>query len=231
MNTKSKNLNDHEKFDNALARMVNPENYIDFPLTVPKLVKLNRKDGSKLTMKPRLLGDWLATVDESNGVYFMEFDSANLDNYELYYSGPANERPLEMKMVHSVNENENPKKEFLERLIFDLTLFEGDEPIVVWEKSLFVDALKQLSEKYYEYADEVDSILERLVDMEQVFKEQWHWDSRFNGNTVKSVHSALYPSHNGKIKAISIAMYDIYQAIENIYFQIDEQLVRMNMAA
>ena len=104
----------------------------------------------------------------------------------MHYLDHGNGKLMQMNMPPIANIGEDPKREFLEKLIFDLNLFNSSEPIVVYGKSSFEDVLNQLSELYYEYADEVDSILERLVDMEQVFTEQWYWDSRFKGNTIKT---------------------------------------------
>lgn len=231
MKINSKNSNTVDQFEKALERIVNTENFMDLPPSVPKTVKMKRNDGSILSIKPRLLENWLDSINEMNGVYFMEFDFSDFKTYDLYYSGPANDELLKMAMPHSDNSFDDPKKDFLDKLIFDLTLFNSTEPIVVWDKSLFTDALKQLSELYYEYADEVDCILERLVDMEQVFMEHWYSDSKFRGNTVKAIHSVLYPNDRDEIESIPMAMYEIYTAIENIFFQIPIQMEIMKMAA
>lgn len=211
----------------------NTEYPVDMPYEEPKVITLKKKDGSSLNMKRAQLGEWLEELLKPNGIYFLDFDFSKPDDYNLHYLDHDNGKLMEMNMPAIEYHDEDPKKEFMDKLIFDLTLFQSGEPIVVFGKASFADALKNIAEIYYEYAVDIDSIIDRLVDMEQIFKEQYYWDSRFKGNTVKAIYPVLCSggTYKAPIVCNSLAMYKIYMAILSIYLQAHVPVDTMKMVA
>ena len=124
----------------------NSEMSMDMPFSGRKVINLKKKDGSSLNVKRHMLGSWIESIVEPSGVYFLDFDHSKIDNYNMHYLDHSNGKLMEMNMPPIAYTGEDPKKEFLDKLIFDLNLFGSDEPIVVYGKSSFEDILNQLSE-------------------------------------------------------------------------------------
>jgi len=130
---------------------------------------------------------------------------------------------MTMDIPEGIISKDEPDKGLLESLIIDLTLFKGSESIVVWNKESVGNYLKELSKAYSEYASEIDSIIERLVDMEHVFAEKWYDDSRFDSNHMKSVYKTLFP--DGVKSSPSYSMYQMFAALNCILLQVSSMKI------
>jgi len=179
-------------------------------------VKEQKKKDDKLSIKCRSLQDWINEVDNSNGIYFLDMPS--LEKYSLHYKDNETGKLMALEIPEDIISSDEPDKGLLESLILDLTLFQGEESIVVWNKEAVSNDLKKLAAAYTEHAKEIEAILERLVDMEHVFAEKWYDDSRFDSHVVKSIYAVLFPK--GEKISASYSMYQMFTALQCILLQV-----------
>ncbi len=169
-----------------------------------------------LSIKCRSIQDWIKEVDNLNGIYFLDMPS--LEKYSLHFKDNETGKLMAMEIPKGIISNDEPDKGLLESLIFDLTLFQGTESIVVWNKEAVSNDLKKLAVAYAEYAKEIEAILDRLMDMEHVFAEKWYDDSRFDSHVMKSIYAVLFPK--GVKSSPSHSMYKMFTALHCILFQV-----------
>ena len=169
-----------------------------------------------LSIKCRSIQDWINEVDNSNGIYFLDMPS--LEKYSLHYKDIETGKLMAMEIPEGIISSNELDKGLLESLILDLTLFQGAEAIVVWNKEAVSNDLKKLAAAYTEHAKEIEAIIERLIDMECVFAEKWYDDSRFDSHIMKSIYAVLFPK-GVKISA-SYSMYQMFTALHCILFQV-----------
>ncbi len=170
----------------------------------------------RLSIKCRSLQDWINSVDNSNGIYFLDMPA--LEKYSLHYKDNETGKIMTMHIPEGILSNDEPDKRLLESLILDLALFQGAESIVVWNKVAVSKDLEKLGAAYTEHAKEIEAIINRLVDMEHVFSEKWYDDSRFDSHVMKSIYAVLFPK-GVKITA-SYSMYQMFTALHCILFQV-----------
>lgn len=184
-----------------------------------------RKSGDSLKISSRGLQDWMEPLNKANGIYFLDIVDAK--KYNIHFKDHETGKLMEMCFPAEMENSDEPEKGFLEKLLFDLSLFQETEPIVVFNKCSVENNLLKITEKYFEFKNDVDLIIERLVDMEQVFKESY-CDSSFRDITTESIYEVLFPSQfNSFPNSNSHAMYKIFMAIQNIHLQ----FVGMRVAA
>ncbi len=79
----------------------------------------------------------------------------------------------------------DPRSEFLEQLLQD-TPGEGD--IVVYHRPFEKGVLSDLANLYPEYSTELESRIERMVDLLDPFRNRWYWHPQMGGsNSLKDV--------------------------------------------
>jgi hypothetical protein len=179
-------------------------------------MKKEREKEERLIIKYGSLEEWIGSLNKSNGVYFL--DLASLEKYSLHYKDNETGKLMTMNIREGILSNDEPDKCLLESLILDLTLFQGAEPIVVWNKEAVSTDLNKLAKAYTEHAKEINALIERFIDMEHVFAEKWYDDSRFDSNTMKAIYKTLFPE--GIKASTSYSMYQMFTALHCILFQV-----------
>lgn len=89
----------------------------------------------------------------------------------------------------------DPRKELLESLIHHKQLFNSGTPILVFNKEKTEACLKNLSKALPEYSTKVNSLLDRLVDLQVVFKDNYYSDPRImNTDSMEEILSTFNPT-------------------------------------
>ncbi len=199
------------------------ENAINnFPV-MKTLKEAKKKSPEQLTIHGYKLRNWLDSLQDSNGIYYLDIDIAGLKQYSMHYCDHANKKVLEFDYHAEPKDIEDERKEFLEALMFDLSLF-PDEPILVFNRMEIEEFLLNLSAIYYENATAVNSIISRLtsIDMLQVFKGGIYQDTGIKEFTIDGIYRNLYPGTSRTFAKAqgSYGMHLIILAVKSIIYQI-----------
>ncbi len=193
-----------------------------FPV-LTTLQEAKKKNPEQLTIHGYKLRNWLDSLKDSNGIYYLDLDVAGFQQYSMHYCDHVNEKVLELDYCAEPKDVVDERKEFLESLIFDLSLF-PNEPILVFNRVEIEACLNKLSAIYYENTAAVDAIISRMtsLDMQEVFKGGIYHDSEIKVFTVDAIYHSLYPGTSRTFAKAqgSYGMHLIILAVQSILYQI-----------
>lgn len=203
------------------ASVVKKSPVVSFPNG--KRVQTTLNPDGELTIKHHTLGKWIDSINKTNGVFFLHLDTlSEPKHYSIHYKCHKTGKMLEMVFKKSSRAYSDSKKSLFDALLLDLDLFEGNEPIVVFNKNVFENHLQELFPILYAQTDALDSILGRMIDLKEVFDTRMYYDTLFREASVKEIHRVLYGHSQKETIKIpdSLAMYQIFDALQSIYFQV-----------
>ena len=159
-----------------------------------------KKPENRLSIRGYELKEWLQHLTGSTGVYFLDMGT-DQGNYSMHFRHHASGKVMELDCQEELKESEDRSKEFLEAMLFDLSLF-PEEPILVLNSDAVETTLRNLAATYYERAKEIDCIIGRLVnvDMKKLFESGIYSDSRVKEFSIDSIYQALYPGTSRLLK-------------------------------
>jgi len=179
-----------------------------------------KKLENKLSIQGYDLREWLDSLTNSNGIYFLDMPDAG--TYSLHYRDHLTAKLMELDYPEEIKEVEDVRKEFLESMLFDLSLF-PDDPILVFDNETVEKKLRDLAAIYYEHASAIDYIIGRLVntDVKEVFQSTYK-DSRVKEISIGGIYHALYPGTSISFSKAqgSNGIYLIFLAIQSVFYQI-----------
>jgi hypothetical protein len=183
-----------------------------------------RRAGSTLSIDGNAFGNWLKMVNAKDGIFFLDLEipqAGPILEYALNYKDKDSGRLLRLKYAYDPQSYEECEKRFIQTLLFDLILFQADEPIVVFDKEVTEKFLLEVSVRYFEFGDRIDAIIARLVDMKQVFAQGMYVDSRIEELSINGIYHALNPGSSVNMATQgSYALYLIYMALQSIFHQL-----------
>jgi len=135
-------------------------------------------------------------------LYFLDFEALNpalprfngmhpYDNISFQYSCFILDR--DNNLIHKeflVTDTNDPRRAFIENLIKDLGT-EGN--IVVYNKSYETARLNEHKAWYPEYAEQIDSIISRIWDQLDIFKNYYQHPGFYGSNSLKEVLPVVVP--------------------------------------
>lgn len=194
----------------------------NFPALM-SLKETKMKSSEQLSIHGYKLSNWLDSLKDSNGIYYLDIDVAGLTQYSMHYCDHFNDKVMELDYHSEPLDCEDARKDFLDALIFDLSLF-PDEPILVFNRVKIEECLRNLSTIYYEHAGSVNSIIHRMitVDMQEVFKSDMYHEPGIREFTIDGIYLALYPGTSRTFAKAqgSYGMHLIILAVQSIFYQI-----------
>lgn len=188
-----------------------------------KRIKAGLSSNERLTIRNNALGEWINRLNKATGVFYLHIDAASPSKgYSLHYKCHLTGKLLEMGFESNKIEAEVPKKAYIEALLLDLGIFQGNEPIVVFDKKRLKNILQEQFPIIYQHTDALDSILGRVHDLKEVFDSEVYYDTLFRETSVKEIHRVLYTRNSNAGMGISesLAMHQVFEAIQSIYFQV-----------
>ena len=130
---------------------------------------------------------------------------------------------MELDCQEQIEGSEDPRKEVLSALLFDLALF-PNEPILCFDATAVEQQLKNLAAIYYEHVKEIDCIIGRLVnlDMKKLFQTGVYMDSRIKDFTIDGVYRVFNTgtSRSFSKEQASYGLYLIFLAVQSVFYQI-----------
>ena len=194
----------------------------NFPV-IKTLKEAKKKSSEQLTIHGYKLSNWLDSLKDSNGIYYLDMDLTGLQQYSMHYCDNTHDKIMELDYCVEPKGVVDERKEFLESLIFDLSLF-PNEPILVFNRVEIEACLNKLSAIYYENTTAVDAIISRMtsLDMQEVFKGGIYHDSEIKEFTVDAIYHSLYPGTSRTFAKAqgSYGMHLIILAVQSILYQI-----------
>jgi hypothetical protein len=188
-----------------------------------------KKPKNSLSIQGYALREWLEHLTGSNGLYFLDISNTGMNSYSLHFKHHASGKLMELDCQEGLNKAEDPKKEFLEALLFDLSLF-PDEPILAFDSDQTENALRNLSAIYCEFTKSVENIIGRLVnvDLKKVFESGIYTDPRIKEISVDGIYHGLNPGSSRTFakEQSSYGQYLIFLAIQSIFYQITGKKVQ-----
>jgi predicted RecB family nuclease len=152
--------------------------------------------------------NWFKPLKKAKGIYFMDFEtiapSIPLD--DGYKSKPFTQIPFQyschyldkktQQLTHMdflAQPGSDYRRNFIKSLLLDINLFDEDAPVLVYNKTFEKTRLKELAELFPEFEDDIQAVINRLVDMMDVFRS-WYYHPAFKGGfSIKVVLPALCP--------------------------------------
>jgi len=193
-----------------------------FPYLTP-LNESKKKRPEQLTIHGYKLRNWLDSLQDSDGIYYLDLDAAGFKQYSMHYCDHVNKKVMELDYHAEPKDIEDERKEFLEALLFDLCLF-PNERILVFNRVQTEECLRNLAAIYYEHIQAVNSIISRLtsIDMLQVFKGGIYQDTGIKEFTIDGIYRNLYPGTSRTFAKAqgSYGMHLIILAVKSIIYQI-----------
>jgi hypothetical protein len=139
----------------------------------------------------------------SNEIYFLDFETYQSVIPNLIGTKPYQQIPFQYS-VHFMDANsqiihneflahhgKDPRESFIVSLINDLKL-PGD--IFVYNISFEKNRLLELALAFPNYKQELNSIVDRMIDLIIPFKQRWYYSPKMKGkNSIKNVLPALVP--------------------------------------
>jgi hypothetical protein len=177
----------------------------------------------ELTIKNNALGKWIDSINKAPGAFFLHLDAlSGLSCYSIHYKCHMTGKLMVMEYKESPEETEDQKKAYMDALLFDLELFQGDEPIVVFDKDQFELQMQKQFPIMYEHTDAIDQLMERVYDLKEIFETRMYYDTLFKEATIREIYRVLYGhGHKEKMQIPdSLAMYQIFEALQSIYYQV-----------
>jgi len=182
----------------------------------------SRKPQSQLSIQGYELRKWLDHLNGSSGVYFLDM-AMDRNNYSLHFKHHATSKLMELDCQEGLGESHDAKKELLQALLFDLSLF-PDEPVLAFDSDLMETTLRNLSAIYPEHRPEIECAIGRLVniDLKKVFETGIYHDSRIREISVDGIYHVLYPGSCRTFtkEQSSYGAYLIYIALQSIFYQV-----------
>jgi Domain of unknown function(DUF2779) len=185
--------------------------------------KVQTKNRDQLSIHGYKLQNWLDSLKKSDGIYYLDLDVDGLKHYSMHFCHHTYNEVMELDYYAELKEFEDPRKEFLEALIFDLSLF-PDEPILVFDRLKVGECLWNLAAIYYEHKDAISAIIIRItnMDMLKVFKSEVYNDPRIENFTLEGIYNSLYPGTSISFPKAqgSYKMHLIILAVKSTLYQI-----------
>ncbi len=137
-------------------------------------------------------------------LYFFDFETIMPAVPEFDFSRPYQQIPFQYSLhKQRTEESEINHVEFLgdgttdprEALIISLLKELGDHgSIVVWNKTFEVTRLREIARDFPKYAQAIELLLERIVDLMVPFRKKWYYLPEFNNSySLKAVLPILVP--------------------------------------
>ncbi len=185
--------------------------------------KARKQSPQQLSIHGYKLQKWLDSLRSSDGIYYLDFDVEGINHYSMHFNHHVLNEVMELDYCTKQKKDGDARKEFLEALIFDLSLF-PDEPIMVFDRKKAEECLRSLAKIYYEHAYEITSILYRLnkVDVLEVFKGETYHDPAIKDFTISGIYHSLYPGTSITFPKTqgSYEMHLIIIAVKSTFYQL-----------
>lgn len=187
------------------------------------LMDMRKQPENGLIIQGYTMREWLEHLTDCNGLYFLDLSNMDRNNYSLHYKHHVSGKLMELDCQETFKEAADLKKETLEAMLFDLSLFPG-EPILTFDSDKTQSILRNLSAIYTEHRREVECIIGRLVniDLKKVFETGIYQDSRIREISVDGIYHALYSGTSRTFikEQASYGMYLIFAAVRSIFYQV-----------
>ncbi len=197
---------------------INFDNLMDLSIVQDMKNMDKKKSKNDLVIHNFELRVWLDRLEKAEGIFFLDASTRKKFWYSMQYQDQATGKLMELDFQTEKKEPEKERK-LLESLLFDLSVFRDNEPVVVFGRQEVENWLQNMANKYYEFIDAIDAIRERLVDLKEIFTERMYFDTRFNRFAIDLIYQGLFPGTLDKTVNGSVAMYKIYTALQNIFYQ------------
>jgi hypothetical protein len=150
--------------------------------------------------------NWFKPLKKAKGAYFMDFETI-APSVPLYNGDKAFTQIVTQYSMHYLDKKtkglthmdflaepgKDPRREFIKSLLMDVTLFDEDAPVIVYNKTFEKTRLKELADLFPEYEIEIEILISRLMDMMDIFRS-YYYDPAFKGGySIKTVLPVLCP--------------------------------------
>lgn len=177
------------------------ENNINFIKDIPLDYKLNLKQkiqrdcyiNNEIYLDKDKIKIWLSKLKQP--IYYFDFESFQTAIPKFNKTKCWQQIPFQFS-CHKENEhfeflyngNEDPREE----LINALKCLGNEGSIVVYYKSFEISRLKELSEAFPEYKDYLNNLINRIVDLHDIFKNFYYYNiKQKNSTSIKKVLPCL----------------------------------------
>lgn len=181
---------------------------------------ISKRPANQLNIQGYEFREWLEHLNSSTGLYYLDL---NQNAYSMHYKHYQSGKLMTLDSPEDFNISEDPKKEYLESLLFDLSLF-PEEPVLTFNSDLAEKELRNLSAIYYEQAKEIDCIISRLVniDLKKIFDLGIYSDSRVQELSIDGIYHSIYPGSSISFKKsnASYGLYLVVTAMQSVFYQV-----------
>jgi len=173
-----------------------------YSLTASQELQVKAHLESYIHTEPDNIRDWLGQLKYP--LFFMDFETF-MPAVPLYNnSRPYQQIPFQFS-VHQQNSvnapithsaflgepETDPREEFLVQLI---AATKGKGSVLVYNKAFECTRLKELQDLFPQYAQDIDKILSRIIDLMEPFQKKWYYTPQMNGSySIKAVLPAMVP--------------------------------------
>jgi len=199
-------------------------------LTDGQMIQVSCELEDSMATRPDLLGNWLSPLSRETELLFLDFETLSrcvpYDGWKSYAQAPFQYSLHCRTQCGDISHHEyladahkeDSRREFVERLLSDIENYESTSPIVVYNASFESSVLRNLAKLYPDLDVRIKSIITRIVDLMEVFKEKWYYDKRFKGSySIKAVLPVLCPELSYGELTIgngSVASYEFFKMPE-----------------
>jgi len=175
----------------------------NIPLTLDQEVQVRAEQDSKKRIQKDEIKGFLDGL--SNPLYCLDFETYSTSVPLLIPSHPYQQIPFQysihkqlvntawdhLEYLSDHSGSQDPRIEFIEHMLQDL----GQEgSILVYHESFEKSRIQELARDFPEYAQELEALLPRVVDLETPFKKKHFYVKEMKGrSSIKNVLPALVP--------------------------------------
>jgi hypothetical protein len=165
---------------------------------------------NKIVIQPGLLKGWLEPLQKAKGILFLDFESINpgvplfegvkpfaqiCTQYSLHYHDRVKNKYLHLDYLADPSQGIDPREEFTKSLIHNVAQFDKNAPITVYNRAFEETRLRELARKFPKLEYDIKLILNRIVDIMEIFKSKIYYDPRFKGSySIKAILPVLCPA-------------------------------------
>jgi len=170
-----------------------------------------------MIVQPEQLSMWLSKANNSNGIYFLDFETTYSSvplfdkakpytqvpfQYSLHYRNNKDRTVSHFEFLADPNNSNDMRLEFIESLIHNLS--DISAPIIVWNAQFELGCLKYMAILFPQYAPSIERLKKNFLDQMTIFKDKVYYDPRFKASySIKNVLPVLCPGMSYESLAIS----------------------------